>query len=153
MSDAKAARDRLEPDLYYTPDRVRQLLKRFLELEAMAETPASSAHLKRAPRPGATPAEPRAGARSKGSPADPMRWVVVVADIRKAWILLTYQSIEWRVVEAQLQGHTLKQFAEAYRRAGRHIRQAEVYAANDRAVEKMAVSLGWTPVEEAQVAS
>lgn len=125
---------------YYTPERIAHHLRNWGELKALVESLNTARGLS---HPGATPEEPRIH-KQRGHHGDPYRHADVRADLTKAWaVALTYNSLEWAIVLALMQGHSLPAYADAY-----HLPMREVEVALDKACAKMAMTLGWVEPNE-----
>jgi hypothetical protein len=120
---------------FYSPGRVQQIVRNFDSYVAIElNGPAARGLLTRGP----TPETPSAGARQKGSHADPMAGVPIVADILRAWKALGEGTAEYRVV-----AWVLFQYSEQSvpRPAG------DTRKTLEDASEHMAAFLGWVPAE------
>lgn len=115
---------------FYNPDVIDRWLRRFAELEALAESPRSARHLQdpqcssgRACSYGSP-----IGIRSvKGLHGDPNRYSDILADLEKAWASLRYNSLPWRVVSYRMQVRGVRR----WRNPTTHAREEEPSAALD----------------------
>ena len=128
MVEEREAYETQEGESYYTPDRVDYWLCHWRELLQLAMPTAPAV------RYDATLAQHTPGRR----PADPTRYVDVVADLERAWVSLGCLSLEFKAVECTMQGWPLREIERIYR-----LRHGTAYEAYERAKERMARHLGW----------
>lgn len=124
---------------FFSPGRVRQILRAWDDYLALEESPGSARGLRFR---GPTPEEPKVGAKMKGHHGDPYSGVPIIADIVRAWKALDERSDEYAVVAWLMFRFTDDAIALGMKKSGR-----EVEEILGRASEKMAAFLGWVPAE------
>ena len=122
------------PAYVYTAPHIRRWLLDWGSLRALAESPNTAAGLA---EPGNRPTRetPRL-AKQVGTPSDPSRFIPTLADIERAWLVLTPNSWEARIVELLIHGHTQPAIRRCY-----HWTTAQFGEHLDRATEAMAAAL------------
>jgi hypothetical protein len=119
----------LEP-CWWTPDRVDQMVRRYQELSARAESPS-------APSYQATGYQP-----AKGAKLDHHRITVIIADLDRAMLCLRAYGAQWTIVNYRTQGRTFAQIGEAL-----SLSKQTCWEHYDKGIKRMAEYLGWRAVE------
>lgn len=121
-------------ETYYSPRTVAGWLLRWRELVELAQ-----------PTAGAVCYDARLSQQTPGRwPANPARYLEIMADIERAWVHLKGRwSLESLVVEYTMQGYELRTIEDHLR-----IRHGTAKPAFRRACRSMAETLGWVGGDE-----
>lgn len=119
-----------EPETYWTPERVDQMVRRYQELSARAESPS-------APSYQATGYQP-----AKGPKLDHHRITVIIADLDKAMLVLRAYGAQWTITDYRKRGFTFEQIGGAL-----SLSKQTCWEHYQKATVRMAEALGWREIE------
>lgn len=123
----------IEPELYWTPERVDSVVRRYAELQARAESPS-------------LPVIEASGYQPpKGKKSDRHFASVLIADIDKARLVLRPYGAQWLIVDYRCRGFTFEQIGGSLQRS-----KQSVWEQYQKAIIRMAEALGWREVRDGE---